>query len=673
MLVGQVWFVRMRGGLGTMGKTWVSADFQVGFGFRVVAALTVLGVATALPAGGESVPAAAGSGAATAEEDGIGCGLVPDWVADAVFYQIFPERFHNGDSANDPTRESLEDPAVPASWRVSPWTGDWYARDAWEREHGDDFFEHGVFHRRYGGDLQGVIDRLDYLEGLGITAIYFNPVFHARSLHKYDASSFHHVDPHFGPDPAGDLVIMGSETADPATWRWTAADRLFLDLLREAHDRGIRVVIDGVFNHTGRDFFAFDDLRSRQTESPYRDWYVVEAFDDPATPENEFRYKGWWGVETLPEFADTPDGDDLHPGPRAYVMAITRRWMDPDGDGDPSDGIDGWRLDVAREVPARFWRDWHDEVKRINPEAYTVAEEWDRAREFLAANCFDATMNYFGFAFPVKGYLVDGTLPASVATRQLRQRLFEHPERARFGLLNLVDSHDTDRLASMIVNAGRGRYQQPERHDYDVGVSPRWEKGYDVRRPSPAERRIQRMVALMQMTYVGPPMIYYGTEAGMWGADDPCDRMPMVWHDLAYQPQATDPRGRERPVDPVAFDTELFAFYRAAIAMRQRFPALRRGAIEFLPADDAAGLLAFRRSDESDTLVVGFNRGDAACRWRIPLAAGEGLGEVFVASGELGKVTVNSPASDATDRDRAAVVELPAHEAAVFRVFRDEP
>ena len=131
---------------------------------------------------------------------------VPAWAADAVFYQIFTERFANGDPKNDPTRESLESPdSVPKNWKISPWTGDWYARADWERERGPNFFENGVFDRRYGGDLQGVINKLDYLAGLGINTIYFNPVFYARSLHKYDGSSFHHIDPYFGPDPAGDL------------------------------------------------------------------------------------------------------------------------------------------------------------------------------------------------------------------------------------------------------------------------------------------------------------------------------------------------------------------------------------------------------------------------------------------------------------------------------------
>jgi glycosidase len=589
---------------------------------------------------------------------------VPEWVADAVFYQIFPERFANGDRANDPTRESLE-AEVPATWAVSPWTGDWYARAPWERELGPNFFEHGVFHRRFGGDLQGIIDRLDYLQNLGISAIYLNPVFHARSLHKYDGSSFHHVEPHFGPDPAGDLAVMARETSDPATWQWTAADRLFLKLLEQAHARGMRVILDGVFNHTGRDFFAFQDIQKRGAASPYTAWYTIERFDDPTTKANEFTYKCWWGVDTLPEFADTADGKDLHAGPKAYVLDITRRWMDPDGDGDPSDGIDGWRLDVAREVPVAFWRDWHALVQRINPDAYTVAEEWDEASTFLGEGAFDATMNYFGFAFPTKGYLIDSTMPASKAAAEFHDRLDDHPPAMRYAMLNLVDSHDTDRLASMIVNAARRPYEQPARFDYDISVSPRQHADYSVRKPAARERRIQRMVALLQMTYVGAPMVYYGSEAGMWGADDPCDRMPMVWPDMTFAPQTADPRDRERTPDPVAFDQAMFDYYRAAIAFRRRFMALRHGEIEFLPADDAARFLAFRRTDGNEELVVGFNRGDAAYDWRVPTPPGGGVSQLFVASGEVGTVTLK-PGADAT------VVTLPPLEAVVLRVTRPE-
>jgi cyclomaltodextrinase len=585
---------------------------------------------------------------------------VPPWVADAVFYQIFPERFENADPTNDPTRDSLE-ADVPESWRISPWTGDWYARDEWEQKLGPDFFEHGVFHRRYGGDLQGVIDRLDYLDDLGITAIYLNPVFEARSLHKYDGNSFHHVDRHFGPDPAGDRAIMASETADPKTWRWTAADRLFLDLLEQAHARGIRVVIDGVFNHTGRDFFAFKDVRSRGKASPYAAWYTILREDDPATPASEFQYQCWWGIDTLPEFADTADGKDLAAGPKDYILAITRRWMDPNGDGDPSDGIDGWRLDVAREVPVAFWRGWHELVQQLNPAAYTVAEEWDEASGFLNAADFDATMNYYGFSFPIKGFLIDGTLPASKAVREFQERLDAHPPTRRYAMLNLIDGHDTDRVASMIVNAARRPYEQPQRFDFDIGVSPRHHADYALRGPNERERRIQRMIALLQVTYVGAPMIYYGTEAGMWGADDPCDRMPMVWPGMTFAPQAADPRGRDREPQPIGFDPGMFGFYRAAIELRAAYPCLRHGAISFLAADDQAGFLGYERRDERHRLLVGFNRGDKAYTWRVPTPPGAIVNQRFTASGEVGKLTL------ATDGE-ATIVTLPPLEAVVLEL-----
>jgi Glycosidases len=134
---------------------------------------------------------------------------------------------------------------------------------------------------------------------------------------------------------------------------------LFLELIRKAHDRGIKVVIDGVFNHTGRDFFAFRDIRINGASSPYADWFTVQSFDDPETRRNELRVTGWAGFFTLPEFRNNADGSDLHPGPKQYIFHATKRWMDPDGDGDPGDGIDGWRLDVSEEVPDKFWREWN--------------------------------------------------------------------------------------------------------------------------------------------------------------------------------------------------------------------------------------------------------------------------------------------------------------------------
>jgi len=603
---------------------------------------------------------------------------MPDWAMGAVFYQVFPERFRNGDPTNDPTRESLEFPNnVNDEWRISPWQGDWYARDQWEKQRGSDFYEQGVFDRRYGGDLQGVLDKLDYLRELGVNVLYFNPVFYARSLHKYDGNTFHHIDPYFGPDPTGDLALMASETSDPATWKWTAADKLFLEVVNEAHGRDMRVVIDGVFNHTGRNFFAFENLVEKQRESPYRDWYIVQKFDDPATPQNEFVYKGWWGVDTLPEFADNAERDNLHPGPKAYIFDSTRRWMDPDGDGDPSDGIDGWRLDVAVEVPNGFWKEWHEMLRKLNPEVYTVAENWEDAAQYIADCNFSATMNYHAFAFPVKGYLIDGVLAPSDAGRILTERSEAFDERTRYGLLSLIDSHDTDRVASMIVNRPEGRpYMQPDRFDYDVGerVSPRnWDE-YDVRKPTENERRIQRMVAVMQVTYIGAPMIYYGTESGMWGGDDPCDRMPMVWDDLGdYVDQSAHPLASEREPDTVEFDDELWKFYQSALWLRKQLKPLQTGSFEVIYHNDSAKALAFKRGGTKrgmQNVYVFFNRGEQSHTFAIDVPEGD-FHESFTASGEpehielnhsSGQLSIEIPGLDAVVVLHSSKVQGPTEE-----------
>ncbi|NNF59063.1 MAG: DUF3459 domain-containing protein [Rhodothermaceae bacterium] len=558
----------------------------------------------------------------------------PDWAADALWYQVFPERFRNGDPRNDPTWASLEFPdVVPESlWARSVWTADWYARQRWEEAIGPDFYEHGVFHRRYGGDLQGVLDTLPYLDSLGVNALYFNPVFYAPSLHKYDAASFHHIDPYFGPDPEGDLAQIARETADPTTWGWTAADSLFLHLLEAAHARGMRVVIDGVFNHTGTRFFAFEDFRASREDSPYWDWYLPLAADDPATPEDEFDWQGWWDYRGLPVFADNAHGTDLHSGPKAYVFAITRRWMDPDGDGDPSDGIDGWRLDVAEEVPVGFWQDWHALVRSINPEAYTVAEVWGDATDFLDEGGFTATKNYFGFAIPTEAFLIDGRIGAEQYAQNLTERTAAYPLESARVLMNLIDSHDTDRVASMLVNAGM-------QANFDREVSPRYSEVYDPRAPNAAERDLQRMIAVLQATLVGAPMLYYGTEAGMWGADDPDDRKPMVWPGLTYTDECLDPRGQERACDPVAFDGDLFDFYQQALALRRNTPALRYGTFEVLAAADAAETLAFARRHEGEEWIVMLNRSDAVQRIRFGQRGADApLVPIFTSRGEVADI-----------------------------------
>ena len=546
---------------------------------------------------------------------------VPDWAQDAVFYQIFPERFRDGDPGNNPTRQTLERPVddVPLDWEITPWTSDWYDRADWEEAMSDDFYD-AVYSRRYGGDLQGVIDELDYLDSLGVNALYFNPVFWGRSLHKYDGNSFHHVDPHFGPDPEGDKALLATEDpTDPDTWHVTAADSLFFELVDRAHERDMRVVIDGVFNHTGRDFFAFADVRSKREASRFADWYKIESFGDPDDPDAPLEYQGWWDVPSLPEFAHTEDDENLHPEVKQYVFDATERWMAPDGDVDR--GVDGWRLDVASDVPVGFWQDWNAHVRSINPEAYTVAEEWEEASDLVEEGGFSAVMNYHAFAFPVKGFLIDRSLAPSEFGTMLEERQEQYPDPTHYALQNLIDSHDTERVASMIVNADEPPYDRPEWFDYDWGEehSPRYNPDYDVGAPDAAERQLQKLVALFQMTYVGAPMIYYGTEAGMWGGDDPDDRKPMVWPDLEYETETADPLGREREPDPVAFDHDLFDVYQELVHLRRDHDAFRRGDYEVIYTDDELGHFAYSRVHEDEAFVVVINRSDEAHSMRIEL------------------------------------------------------
>lgn len=517
-------------------------------------------------------------------------GHIPEWAIDAVWYQIFPERFSNGDPSNDPTRHSLVAPEKkPPNWCVMDWKKPWIHRAEWEKQASPQF-EDTLLDRRYGGDLQGVIDRLDYLRELGVNALYFNPLFHSPSLHKYDGNSFHHIDPHFGPDPTGDLAIIHSEEIHPARWKWTAADKLFLSLLREAKKRGIRVIIDGVWNHTGRGFFAFQDILRRQERSPFTGWYKIQSFDDPATSQNEFQYRGWHGYNSLPEFAHTPDGQNLAPGPRNYIFHATRRWMDPNRDGDPSDGIDGWRLDVAEEIPTGFWQEWHRLVRTINPHAFTTAEIWSTSAPFVRQNHFSSAMNYRGFAIPVKGWLVDARIPVSRFVERLEKERSSHPQKAALALQNLVDSHDTQRIASAIANRRQhDTYQNPDWFDYDEpqrvsATSP----AYRNEPPGSEGRRIWKMIALFQATCPGAPMIYYGTETGMWGADDPDDRKPAPWHDI---------------------DREILHWYRDVLSLRRDCPALRRGSFKILEASDPHQLLVFERLYQHQRVVIAINRG----------------------------------------------------------------
>ncbi len=570
-----------------------------------------------------------------------------DWPKHAIWYQIFPERFRNGDPTNDPTAEYSRVPEqVRSTWRITPWTMEWYAMDAWEKSLAPDAYG-TMHHRRYGGDFQGIIDKLDYLKDLGITAIYFNPIFESTSLHKYDARSYHHADPHFGPDPEGDKAMIAEETGDPSTWKWTAADKMFLDLVRKAHDRGIRVILDGVFNHCATGFFAFTDLKQNQENSPYTHWFHVHQFDDPKTPDrNEFDYAGWWGVKAMPEFSEVTDEKgrkNLDPQVKAYLFAITKRWMDPNGDGDPSDGVDGWRLDVANEVGTGFWADWNAYVKSINPLAYTVPEIWVEAQDFMREAKFDGVMNYYAFAMPIKGGMIHATLSTREFLRLIEDRREKFTWEEALRHQNLFDSHDTDRFPSMIVNRNRPYFSKEDAFGYDGDL---WagctEKPYLIRKPQDEERRLQRMLTLFQVAYPGAPYLYYGTEAGMWGGDDPDDRMPMVWADLSFEPQKISPAGQPERNDNPNFDGDLHAFYKEVLALRRKHPELVDGAMRILGGSDRTRTFAWVREGARPQLAV-FNRNPEPQTHILSLkelGSGKKFTPTFISSGALTDVRV---------------------------------
>lgn len=531
---------------------------------------------------------------------------VPEWSKQAIWYQIFPERFWNGDEANDPTLEKVQT-AWPflrtPGWQIHPWTSDWYKLQSWELSTGQGFYTNAGA-RRYGGDLQGVIDRLPYLQDLGITAIYFNPLFESPSHHKYDASMYHHIDKNFGPHPSVDEQIWQKENpADPSTWQWTTADSLFLRLIQICHQNGIKVIIDGVFNHVGITFWAFQDVMTYQQNSAFREWFIIHQWDDPSTSHNEFAYQGWNGVRDLPEIQEDENG--LIKEFADHIHAVVKRWMDPNADGNPEDGIDGWRLDVAEKVHPNFWRMFRKWVKEINPDAYLVGEIWwedwpnnkmFNAAPWLQGDMFDGVMNYrWGRA--VLQFIANEKQKISVSAfiDSLKHIYSEVPPASTLASQNLLGSHDMERLASQIVNSDRW---------IDHGGNPAQNPAFDVRKPTSDERLKQKLAVALQMTLPGAPMIYYGDEAGMWGGDDPDCRKPMIWPDRQYEPEASHPFHRSRAVDNVEFDRELFTWYRQFIRLRRNHLALRVGTIQFIDVPDNPQLFGYKREFEGEELWV---------------------------------------------------------------------
>lgn len=351
----------------------------------------------------------------------------PKWVQDTVFYQIFPERFANGNPANDPPG-------------VSPW-GTPPTRDNY-----------------CGGDLQGIIDRLPYLENLGVTALYLTPIFKARTNHKYDTCDYLQVDPSFG-----DL-------------------ELFRRLVSTCHTRGMRVVLDAVFNHCGDGFWAFQDLLERGAGSAYRDWFLPVRF--PVT-QDPLSYQTCGGVGLLPKL------NLANPQVRDYLLGVSRYWLE-------EAGIDGWRLDVPWKAPMDFWQEFRQTVKQANPEAYIVGEIWRDPAPWLAGDTCDSVMNY-----PLRDAILDYCVRDSMDAEDFdyftgRLRQIYGPSAPY--QLNLLSSHDTPRLLTLCGGN---------------------------------ERRAL-LAAVAQFTAVGTPMVYYGDEIGLYGENDPGCRACMPWNEAAW-------------------------------------------------------------------------------------------------------------------------------------------
>lgn len=549
----------------------------------------------------------------------------PRWAKEAVWYQIFPERFYNGDKSNDPKAIDMEGAwpfFVPEGWSITPWTHDWYKLQPYEKALGKNFYEI-VNIRRYGGDLQGVIDKLDYLKKLGITAIYLNPIFESPSLHKYDATMYHHVDNNFGPDPEGDRKMWGEEDpSNPKTWKWTSADKLLLKLIKETHKRGMKIMLDGVFNHMGQTSWAFLDIKKNQQNSKFKDWFTIKKWDDPTTKENEFDWQGWVGIKDLPEVREDENG--IVAGPKEYIFNSVKRWMDPNGDGNVEDGIDGWRLDVAEMVNHKFWKEFRTFVRGINPETYIVGEvwweDWNKykmfdARPWIAGDEFDAVMNYRYMRANKNFVLNKKEQDDSQAYKDSLTTMMKTFGDSYYAMLNLLGSHDTERLASVVIN--------PD-YKYDHAANVRDSKEYDIRKPSATERLKQKLMVALQFTQPGSVHIYNGDEAGMWGGDDPDERKPNVWQEFKYEPETTHPFNKPRPVDEVKFDNDLFKFYQKMASLRNSNKILSLGTISFNVIDNNLKIIGYKRELNNEKVYVIANNNSESNT--LNLAANDFLG-----------------------------------------------
>ena len=583
----------------------------------------------------------------------------PDWVKNAVIYQIFPDRFFDGDETNNNAQTSARgevDYEYINGWYTIPENPEQEALldeevyRATGAHYGDGEWSNEI----YGGDLQGIIRRIDYLKALGVNVIYLNPIFASISNHRYDACDYTEIDP-----------ILG-----------TLGD--FQELVAVAEANDMHIILDGVFNHVSDDSIYFDRyykfLGTSEKIGAYPYWayvydYMAENGVDQATAEgiaktyfNEnygitdfsytawfevydytmegtvdniglragkevYSYDGWWGYDSMPIIYST-NGSEYQTGNWAEEIiynqnnsSVTQYWI--------TEGNNGWRLDVANEVSDETWQRFRESVKALNSDVVIIGEIWDDATKYLMGDMYDSVMNYL-FRNAVTSYAMGGS--AGQTTKDLEKIRERYPEEAFYAMMNLVGSHDTTRILSYLDGIG------DDRSDKSIEAAfPTYESTSDL-----AKAR-QHLVAFLQFTYPGAPTIYYGDEIGMVGADDPDDRRAMAWG-----------QGSQ----------ELVEWYAGLAAIRAAYPALSTGAIEMLDLSND-NLLAFVRSDDANTITVIGNNAQSAQSVTlegsyVDLISGEAFdgtvpalsGVILVAAEEVKEITVNTaalaPAYDAS-------------------------
>ena len=521
----------------------------------------------------------------------------PDWAKGAIFYQIYVDRFYNGDRSND-----VEDNEYIYIGEGTSKVTDWnkYPAAMGVREF-------------YGGDIAGVMQKLDYLQDLGVEVIYLNPIFVSPSNHKYDIQDYDYVDPHFGRivKDEGELLQkdeQGNWKSDPdypnkAASRYIcrvtdkenleASNRLFIKLVEELHKRGMRIIIDGVFNHCG----SFNKWLDRECIYENAEGYEKGAYVSEDSPYNTFfkfrehqwpynpHYDGWWGHDTLPKlnYEESPALFD-------YIMHVGRKWVSPPYN------VDGWRLDVAADLGQSgeynhyFWKEFRRNVKEANPNALILAEHYGDPTEWLKGDEWDTVMNYDAFMEPLTWFLT-GVEKHSDEYRQdqlgnpdsffgsMRHFMTRFHTQSLQVAMNELSNHDHSRfLTRTNRKVGRTAYLGPEAANEGV------------------DKAIMRLAVMIQMTWPGAPTIYYGDEAGLCGWTDPDNRRAYPW-------------GRE--------DQDLIDFHKEIIRVHKDYQAMKTGSIMFLHGQYQ--FISYGRFNEQDKFVIAINSGDQPVSVELPV------------------------------------------------------